>query len=97
MKGSQRTFLTRIAYKIPPIRIFVLGGIAASGFFFTQLILTSSIPSRLELEGNDSSIMQVRMPLPMQRLRQFLQEKLLVDPEKSRKIIQENYPGFGGY
>ena len=90
--SCHRTFLKRIAYRIPPLRIILLGALASSGYFFTQLALSSALPSRVNPYVGDPSKMIVTLPYPLSRAREFLREKFLIKPQKSSRIIREKYP-----
>ena len=94
-EASQRTFLTRVAYRIPPLRIITLGILASSGFFFTQLVLASSFPRHVDPHDSDPSAMIVSLPYPISRAREFLRKTFLIHPDKSAEIIRQKYPGFG--
>ena len=96
LKASQRSFLTRIAYKIPPMRIILLGALASSGFFCTNLVLNSTFPSKVDPYHSDPSYVGFSLPYPFQKIRQLYREKFLINPQLSKKIIQEKYPEFGG-
>ena len=94
LKSSQQMFLSRLAFNIPPMRILALGSLASSGFFFTQFALNSFLPNRVSPYANDPSSIRVSLPYPIQKLRQMFQEKFLIDPQKSEKIIRRKYPEF---
>ena len=97
LKASQRTFFTRIAYKIPPLRILLLGAFASSGFFLTQLMLNLFLPLRVDPYHTRSVSLPRGLSVPLQRVKHLVLDRFVIDPQLSTQIIQEKYPEFGAH